>query len=214
MKIFIIVLLAVLLLLALWTLYGYFSIRSIEKPAYTVVAQKAGYEIRSYDAYLVAETTVSGTMQEALNAGFRIIADYIFGNNTARTSIAMTAPVGERDAGSSEKIAMTVPVSESEVGNDTRVISFVMPSMYTQDTLPVPNDARVHIREVPQRTVAVLTFSWSTSEQTVARKKEELLALLVKDGASISGVAETAFYNPPWTPPFMLHSEILVPMTK
>lgn len=197
----------------LWTLYGYLSVRGIERPRYSVLEKRDGYEIRTYDAYIVAETTVSGDMRSAINKGFTRIAGYIFGDNTTKASIAMTAPIGERPK-SSEKIAMTAPVVAGNETNGARVISFVMPSKYTLETLPVPNNAQVTLRAVPSRTVAALTFSWSSDTATVERKKEALKALLLRDTMTAAGEPEAAFYNPPWTPPFMLHSEILIPISK
>lgn len=212
MKLLLIVILILLLVLAVWSVYGYLSVRGIEKPSYTVRMKADGYEIRVYEPYIVAETVVAGNMDAALEEGFRRIAGYIFGGNTTQESIAMTVPVGER-ASTSENIAMTVPVLS---GGDARerVISFVMPKKYTLDTLPIPRDGRVTLRSVPSRTVAALSFSWSTSAKTVTLKKAELAALLARDGVATAGEEEVAFYNPPGTPPFMLHSEILIPISK
>ncbi len=201
------------LLIAVWSLYGYFSVRGIERPSYSVVEKRAGYELRRYDQYIVAETAVTGDVRTAIEEGFRRIAGYIFGGNKTKASIAMTAPVGERPS-ASEKIAMTAPVVARGVQDDARVISFVMPKKYTLDTLPTPNDSRVTLRVVAPRTVAALVFSWSGSAKTTEAKKAELAALLARDAMSAAGEPEAAFYNPPWTPPFMLHSEILIPLAE
>lgn len=37
-------------------------------------------------------------------------------------------------------------------------VSFVMPSSYTMDTLPVPKNADLELKEVPSHSVAALTF--------------------------------------------------------
>jgi len=52
-----------------------------------------GYEIREYPSHIVAQTTVQGLYSESLRTGFSIVAEYIFGGNTKKESIAMTAPV-------------------------------------------------------------------------------------------------------------------------
>jgi hypothetical protein len=41
-------------------------------------------------------------------------------------------------------------------------------------------------------------------------KKAELKALLAKDSVQMIGEPEGAFYNPPWTPPFMRRNEVLI----
>jgi SOUL heme-binding protein len=197
-------------LLILWALGSYLVVRTIEKPAYVVLEDRDGYEIREYGSYIVAETVVSGTREEALTQGFRIIADYIFGNNTRKESIAMTAPVLESEA--SEKIAMTVPVLSTEGGTEERTVAFVLPKSYTLETLPVPNNSQVLLREVPAHTVAVLTFSWYATPGRIEKKKELLLSLLARDQKSMTGDVQVAQYNPPLSMPLVMRNEILVPI--
>ena len=69
-----------------------------EEPKYEVVFSEGDMEVRRYAPMLIAEAEVEGSMDEASNKGFRLIADYIFGNNQSsdseqRSKIAMTAPV-------------------------------------------------------------------------------------------------------------------------
>ncbi|MGB5571589.1 MAG: heme-binding protein, partial [Sedimenticolaceae bacterium] len=131
-----------------------------EEPSYTVIEQSGDFELRMYSPMIVAETQVSGPMDDASSAGFRLIADYIFGNNTSRAGgnekISMTAPVTMEPK--PEKISMTVPVSMEQTGEQWRV-HFVMPSQYTLDTLPTPNNPAVCLREVPASNYAVIRFS-------------------------------------------------------
>ena len=94
-----------------------------EEPSYTVIEKSGDLELRSYGPMIVAETQVSGPMDDASSAGFRLIADYIFGNNTSRVGgnekISMTAPVTMQPQ--SEKISMTVPVSMRQAGGQWQV---------------------------------------------------------------------------------------------
>ena len=78
------------------------------------------FELRRYDEQLMAQTWVTGDQDAASRAGFKILADYIFGNNSAANGkirkISMTAPVTmqsetKKGSGKSQKIAMTAPVS-------------------------------------------------------------------------------------------------------
>lgn len=199
--------------IALWSVGSYLVVRTIEEPAYTVLEKKDGYEIREYAPYIAATTKVVGNYNEATNQGFRIIADYIFGNNTKQESIAMTTPVLEGQVeNASEKIAMTVPVLETPSGSGTRIIAFVLPSEYTLATLPRPNNDAVILIEVPTRKVAALQFTWYPTEARVTAKKATLEALLTRDGKNIVGAIETARYNPPFSMPFILRNEILIPI--
>ena len=84
---------------------------AIEEPQYTVVRQYAGFEIREYAPYLVAEVLVAGPAEEAGNQGFRILAGYIFGKNQGERKISMTAPVAQTPAPA--RIEMTAPVTQA-----------------------------------------------------------------------------------------------------
>lgn len=204
---------AVILILIIWTVGSYAVVWSVEQPAYTVKENKTGYEIRMYPAYIIAKTTVSGSFEEGTSEGFRIIADYIFGNNTRKESIAMTSPVLESQSGASaQKIAMTTPVLDTESSSGTRTIAFIVPSAYTLKNLPTPNNPAVILEAVPARTVAALSFTWYPTASRVEAKKSLLKSYLARDGTIAIGDAETARYNPPLSMPLMLRNEILIPI--
>lgn len=194
----------------MWIAGSYLVIRNLEEPSYSVLEKRKGYEIRQYDPYIIAETKVTGSYGDALNEGFRVIADYIFGNNTAKTSIAMTAPVLEN---TSESISMTVPVINTAENEQTRIISFVLPSKYTLETLPTPNNPRVILTAVPTRTVAVLRFNWYATEERVARKQALLEKQIANDGFVVSGAVQVAQYNPPFSMPLIRRNEIIIPIS-
>ena len=137
---------------------------AVEEAPYRVVKTYDKFELRTYSVQIVAETIVSGNFGDAGNAAFRILFDYISGNNIAREKIAMTAPVSQNPAGSKgEKIAMTAPVTQSPANQDSSgesyAISFVMPANFTLESTPEPVDKRVIIREIPEKHFAVLRYS-------------------------------------------------------
>ena len=203
----------IVLILVVWAAGSYAAVRSLEAPSYTVIQQMSGYEIRQYDPYIVAETVVSASeYRRDLNQGFRLVADYIFGNNTTQEKISMTTPVIETPSDRNEKIAMTVPVLETQSDNATRTVAFVLPSKYTLDTLPTPNNDRVTLRAVDGQKVAVLRFGWYGTPARVTAKKELLLAKLQADQITTVGEPKAAFYNPPLSMPLVLRNEILVPV--
>jgi hypothetical protein len=205
------ILITLVVVIALWSIWGFFGSR-VEQADYTVVKRMDGYEIREYPAHIVAQTTVQGSLGESMSHGFRIVAGYIFGGNTKKESIAMTAPVvAQKGEGSqaSERIAMTAPVIAT-TGGGSQVISFGMPRSYTLQTLPKPNDPRVKIVMIPARKYAVMRFSWYRSDARVKRMQEKLLAALARDGVVAEGSTSYAGYNAPWTPPWMTRNEVLV----
>ena len=183
-----------------------------EEPEYTILNQVDDFELRRYDPQIVAQTWVTGDQKQAGNKGFKILADYIFGNNTApsggSSKISMTAPVKmQPQNGTSAKIAMTAPVAMQESDGKWRV-RFVMPSQYTMQTLPKPNNSEVSIIEVPAKTYGVIKFSGLVGEEKVATKTAQLKEWM--QNLNIVGTPEMARYNPPWTLPFMRRNEIMI----
>lgn len=198
-------------IIALWSVWGFFGSR-VEQADYTVVKKMNGYEIREYPAHIVAQTTVKGSFGESLNNGFSIVAGYIFGGNTKKESIAMTAPVVAQKGEVkkvSENIAMTAPVMATKEG-DSQTISFGMPRSYTLETLPTPNDARVKIVMIPAKKYAVIQFSWYRSDARIKSMQEKLLKMLARDGIATEGSIAYAGYNAPGTPPWMTRNEVFV----
>lgn len=193
------------------------SAMAIEEPTYVVTESSDKIELRSYESMVVAEVRVGGPIDSATSAGFRMIAGYIFGDNTSRTGveekIAMTAPVTVVSENlnkiDSEKISMTAPVTSQKEGDLWR-IHFVMPSEYSLKSLPEPNDDRVKLREVPAKNYAAIRFSGLAGEKKVAEKTRELTEWLASKGLQPIGEPELARYNPPWTLPFMRRNEVLI----
>ena len=181
-----------------------------EEPSFTVSFREGNFEVREYPTLIAAEVTVGGDRAEASNAGFRLLAGYIFGGNTRKQSIAMTAPVMQA-AAKSESIAMTAPVMLAGTPGDWTV-QFIMPSAYTLDTLPTPNDSRVRLRVLPPARFAVVKFSGLAHDPDIRTKTMELAAFTAAKKLPVIGAASLARYNPPWTPWFMRRNELMVPL--
>ncbi len=182
---------------------------AVEEPAFRTVLQDGTFEIRDYPALVVAEVTVSGEQKEAASKGFRLLAGYIFGGNRRKQNIAMTAPVAQEPT--AERIAMTAPVTQTPAAGEW-VVRFTMPSRYTLETLPEPNDARVRLRVSPPARFAVIRFSGLARPQDVAAKSAELAAWLQRRQLRPAGPASLAQYNPPWTLWFMRRNEVMIPI--
>jgi hypothetical protein len=182
-----------------------------EEPRYSVIERVGEIEMRQYGTRLAADVVVEGDEDDARSKGFRLLADYIFGNNKTKSSIAMTAPVAQ-EASRSEKIDMTAPVAQARGPGNTWRVRFFMPSKYTLETLPKPNNPAVQIVEVPGEVMAVLRFSNSRSAERVAEKTNELIRGLEKTRWVATGAAVTWLYDPPWTLPFFRRNEVAVPV--
>lgn len=180
-----------------------------EEPSFTVQRRIGDVEIRRYGPRIAAQTAVDADEEAARNQGFRRLAGYIFGGNTSRTKIAMTAPVAQQQ---NEKIAMTAPVSAQRDDAGRWVIRFFLPSGRSLESFPAPNDDRVHLVTVPAETVAVLRFSGPYGPKVVASRTDELLNTLRANDIEPNGDPVAWFYDPPWTLPFRRRNEVAVPV--
>lgn len=183
---------------------------AVERARYTVVAAAEPFEVRDYPPMIVAEVETTGARRQAINDGFRLLAGYIFGGNTTNTKVAMTAPVTQAPG---EKLAMTAPVTQQPAGERWRV-RFVMPAGYTLDTLPVPDDPAVALKAVPAERVAVVRFAGLATASELERRLAELRAFMREQNLAPLGAPVYAFYNPPWTLPFLRRNEIMIAVAR
>lgn len=128
----------------------------------------------------------------------------------------------------SAKIAMTAPVLSG-----TSTMQFILPKEFTQiSEIPVPNDPNVTIRQIPGRTVAVLTYSGWNNVDLEKVKYQTLSDLLHKDGLlndkkndktdagnapngdSQEAPYQVAQYQPPFTLPWFRRNEVWVTLNQ
>jgi DNA gyrase inhibitor GyrI len=181
-------------------------VSNVEQPKYQVVERSDNIEIRDYAPMIVAEVDMPGERGDAIGKGFRVIADYIFGNNSTAQKVPMTAPVTQQD---SEKIAMTAPVTQQGDGTTWKV-RFIMPSSYTMATLPKPLNPAVKLKEIAAKRYAVIRFSGRAGEDSLTRRTKELNEWLGAKNLAPKSDAVYAFYNPPWTLPFLRRNEVML----
>jgi hypothetical protein len=182
---------------------------AIEEASYNVVVKDEKFEVRDYSAHVLAETLVDGDLEKAGSKAFDRLFRYISGDNQSRNKVAMTAPVSQERA--REKIKMTAPVSQQRV-QEKWAVSFMMPAAYTLETLPVPSNPAVTLRQVPARRMAVVRYSGFWSEARYLEHKLKLESWIRAKGLTAAGDPVWARYNPPFTPWFMRRNEILIPV--
>lgn len=183
-----------------------------EEPPFTVIAAQGDFEVRDYAAMVAAEVAVTGDRKAAAGKGFRLLAGYIFGGNSRKQGIPMTAPVTQA-AAAGEKIAMTAPVLKTG-GNGTWVVRFIMPRGSTLDTLPRPNDSRVQLRALPPARVAVVRFSGLARQADVEAKTRAVAQFVKARQLQAIGAPFLAQYDPPWTLWFMRRNEVMIPVAR
>ncbi len=167
---------------------------SASGPTYTVLEKFDHYELRKYDAWVVAETTISGTFQDSGSEAFHILAGYIFGKNAGKV-----------------KIEMTAPVTQQEVAPGKYLFQFMMPAEWTLDTLPKPDDSRVILKKIPERTLFAVRYTGGWSERLYNKELNELRNEAELKNIKINTNSQPiwARYNSPMAPSVIRTNEVL-----
>jgi effector-binding domain-containing protein len=184
-----------------------------EEQKYVVEKTFPNFEIRRYEACVLADVKVSTDFQSAGSIAFRSLIGYISGSNEPNTEIAMTSPmIQETNAdAASTKIAMTSPVIQ-ETSKDSQIVSFVMPAGMTMANMPLPTNSKVSLRQMPEQLVAVSKFTGRWTERAYDRQLAQLKQQLKVNGITEIGPPRFARFDPPWTPWFMRRNEIQIPI--
>lgn len=180
-----------------------------EEPEYTVAEKDGNIELRDYESLIVAETPVSGSLEQAGNTAFRKLFNYIAGNNRSRSSTS--TPAGNKVGAEGEKIPMTAPVSQHGTGS-SYFVSFMIPSSYRLESVPEPVDRTIVIREIPARRVAAIRYSGRWTEKRYTHFRDRLEDWISSRNMKPAGPVIWARYNPPFTLWFMRRNEILIPV--
>jgi len=152
-----------------------------EEQKYSIVRKYKDFEIRFYPSAIVATINSNAkTYKELSGPGFQKLAGYIFGGNEANTKISMTTPV------------------QMDINDSVSTMSFVMPSSYTKENLPKPNDPGVIIKNTADEYVAVISFGGYASDEDLKFYSEKLQNLLKENGISSFGNYRFLGYNPPF----------------
>mmetsp|Transcript_29697 Transcript_29697/g.54523 ORF Transcript_29697/g.54523 Transcript_29697/m.54523 type:complete len:248 (+) Transcript_29697:101-844(+) len=196
---------------------------NLEKPNYAVVKSLPAsssptyrgsgnnVEVRKYEPYLIAETTVDeSSMREAGGAGFGKCAGYIFGKNRPRTK-------GGDDDVDGEKMAMTSPVRSSgkmSGRNEKTKVSFVIGSKYDLKSAPEPLDGSVTVKTVKGHYLAATSFAGPPpSDERIREERETIVRTLRREGIRVKDEEETIVYgyhDPVITPNFLRKNEVAV----
>lgn len=113
-------------------------------PAYSVLFKKDDYEVRRYERYNVAETSMGAGAGPAAGEGFTELAGYIFGGNEAEKKMDMTTPVFSTGGGGG--------------GGGSRM-QFVLDSGVEPGAFPAPKSRDVERRSEAGGLRAVASFS-------------------------------------------------------
>ena len=158
-----------------------------EEAPYRVVHKTEVYEIRHYLDRLVVETIKTDN-----NKSFRKLFNYIAGENNNGT-----------------KIEMTVPVTQIKKDNK-ELMQFFLPSKFTKDSVPIPNNPEIEITIVSEGYFAVIQYSGRLTERNFIKHVKILKKNLQDDKILISGSPIRASYNSPFTIPSFRRNEVML----
>jgi len=181
MKIALIIAIVLIIIVFVSQLFLSMSTNKTEQQEFKLVKEFEEFEIRFYPASTVATINSNAkTYKDLASPGFRKLAGYIFGGNEANKSISMTAPV------------------HMDINDTLSTMSFVMPSNYTEENLPKPNDKNVKIKIRPEEYIAVLKFGGYASDEELKEKSEKLFDLLKENKITTLGNYRFLGYTPPY----------------
>jgi hypothetical protein len=181
MKMFIIILAVSILLIILLQSFTIMPIIKTEEQKHSLVRKYKDFEIRFYPAATIAIINSDAkTYRDLSGPGFQKLAGYIFGGNETNKKISMTTPV------------------QMDINDSVSTMSFVMPSAYTKENLPKPNDPNVNIKNTADEYVAVIRFGGYASDEDLKFYSEKLQNLLKENGITSFGNYRFLGYNPPF----------------
>lgn len=160
-----------------------------ETAPYETFETDGNFELRAYNAFYTAAVD---TPVWQSSEGFSQIFEYISGSNAT-----------------GEKISMTTPVI-NELNEGSSSTEFVMPSDYSEKSLPKPRNSAIQIKAHSPRLVAVLRFSGTVRTLKVGQMEAKLRQWIESKGLQATGPMRLARYNPPFIPPFLRRNELLL----
>jgi hypothetical protein len=172
---------------------GCSSVSKYETPNYEVVKKEGNIEIRSYPSFLKAEVRLEGEREQVSGKAFSILFSYITGKNTGENKISMTIPV----------------LQEKNNKANAWDVSFLLPKNFNLLNAPKPKDDRIKLIQTKQAKLVAISFSGFWSEKNMQKHKALLDEFVKKEGLKIKAGEVFAFYNSPYTLPWLRRNEVL-----
>jgi hypothetical protein len=169
-----------------------------ERQRFEVVENFDEFQLRRYEPCTLAEVNIGDSYSAAASEAFRPLFSYISRGNSQSQSISMTAPV----------IAST----KSDLSSHEWSISFVMPAGSRLEDMPIPNESRVVLREMPTEICVALSFRGRATQQLCETKEKELRELAEKNKIELSDETRICRFDPPFKPGFLMYNEIVIPL--
>jgi hypothetical protein len=174
--------------------YVYLRQRQANTPIHTTILSDGAFEIRQYPALMMLETLQHGSRDRALGNGFGLMADYMFGESRDGAEIPIAVPF------------FAVPLSEGRWK-----IRFILPADQAREGFPALGEG-LDLVDIPPREMAAISFPAKLGEAFYGAKERDLSDWIGRQGRSIGGGREHAYYNSPLKPGTSRPNELLVPL--
>ena len=161
------------------------------EPYFEVIQTDSDIEIRQYSENIIAKTSLRDGDIGQNNSMFRILADYIFGNNLER-----------------KQIPMTTPVVTKYNDNNYEMIFFMLDSKEIKH-LPKPLNKNVILEKFSLNKVVAIKFSWWASENNIAKHDRILRKYIDENNLEVISDLIVAQYDPPFTLPNYRRNELM-----
>ena len=110
---------------------------------------------------------------------------------------------------------MTAPVIQSvNEENEKWTISFAMPSKYSLDNLPQPENNNIYFQEIEPSLAAVIRFNGKADEKLLNLKTDILMRWIESKSYVNLSRPKFLFYNDPTTPGFLRRNEVMILVKK
>ena len=186
---------------------GVLSQRTGEEALFSTLSVDGDYEVRLYEPVVIAQTIVSGSYLSATRTGYNRLTSYVSGNNLAKQTVSVNAPITLRDGQKPPRVELTLPYFEEYIGN-TWVISVAMPEAYRLETLPKPVNKSITFKVLPRLRTAVVKFNGFKSEGLVGRHNNRLSQWLIRNKLTATSAPRSVVYDSPWVVPALRRHEI------
>ena len=181
MKVILIIIITLVVLFLLFQLYTSIATSKTQTQAYKDIRVEKQFELRYYPAAIMAKISSRSTSYFDLDYSvFGKLAKYIFGENSQNKYIGMTSPV------------------HMDMRDSMSTMAFVMPTKFTIDDLPTPDNAEIVIETSEPEYLAVIEFGGFATAASI-RKHKALLENALKDARlTHNGNFSYLGYNPPY----------------
>lgn len=182
-----------------------FGLRAAEGPQYYVISKEGPYQIRKYRPFVIAQTIVRASYEDAKRIGEARLKRYSNGLNESNEIIQSTVPLFEAKG---EKLFAS-QLTRRESNQDIWMLAITLPKNFSLTVSPIPNDHQVRILKIPSIIVATYRFTGKCDENCVSDKAKQLESWVEQNTSyTITSEPRAAFYDPSFAIPLLMRNEI------